>query len=97
MTPPAFTVFVDDNFHYMDEEERHRLGAFATYEGALAACHARIREDLDHLLEPGMTSDQLIAQYLLFGEDPFIVPTPEGITRFSARDYARDLAVKMCV
>ncbi len=96
MTPPGFTVFVDDNFHYMDEDERYKLGTFATYEEALEACRTLIRRDLGHFLEAGTTRDQLIAQYCSFGEDPFIVPTPEGVERFSARDYARELAREMC-
>src|SRR5437879_6107440 len=33
-----YTVFVDDNFHYMDESERYKLGEFADCASAVAAC-----------------------------------------------------------
>jgi hypothetical protein len=32
---------------------------------------------------------ELLRMYLMFGEDPFIVPTKDGEPNFSARDYAR--------
>ena len=40
-TPPtdSYEVFVDDNFHYMDEEERYSAAVFPTYGEALA--HAK--------------------------------------------------------
>ena len=31
-----YTVFVDDNFHYADEDERYKLGAFDTLDEAIA-------------------------------------------------------------
>ena len=33
-----YTVFVDDNFHYMDESERYKLGEFVDCASAVAAC-----------------------------------------------------------
>ena len=33
-----YKVMVDDNFHYMDEDERWEYGTFPTVEEALAAC-----------------------------------------------------------
>jgi hypothetical protein len=34
----SYQVFVDDNFHYMEEEHRYLLGEFETLEAAEAAC-----------------------------------------------------------
>jgi hypothetical protein len=31
-------VRVDDNFHYGDEDERYRYGAFGNYDEAVSAC-----------------------------------------------------------
>lgn len=42
----SYQVFVDDNFHYMDEGERYKLGDFATFEEALNACKAIVDEFL---------------------------------------------------
>ncbi len=96
-TPPTeFTVFVDDNFHYQDEDERYRLGTYATYEEALEACRALVRKDLEHHYKPGMSSADLFAQWSGFGEDPFIRPTPEGTEQFSAYEYAKERAAAMC-
>ena len=33
-----YIVEVDDNFHYMDESERYRLGEFDSCAAAIAAC-----------------------------------------------------------
>ena len=84
-----FEVFIDDNFHYMDEDERSRVGEFRSYDAALKKVRSIVDRSLRELLEPGASVDELMARYVMFGEDPFIRPTPEGVERFSARDYAR--------
>src|SRR5271169_3339075 len=87
-----FAVFVDDNFHFMDEDERHQHGAFATWTEAVAACRRIVDEELLATLKPGMTAEQLFDRYTSFGSDPFVVPAPSEATdqRFSAWDYARE-------
>jgi len=96
VSPVEFTVFVDDNFHYQDEDERYRLGVYPTYEAALEACRTLVDQDLANFFKPGMTAAALIAQYTRFGEDPWITPTPEGTDRFSAWNYARERAATLC-
>lgn len=88
----TFEVFVDDNYHYMDESERYSAGVFRTYDEALECAKRIVDKCLLHLLEPGSSVTDLMRSYLLFGEDPWIRPTPEGTERFSARDYARQRA-----
>jgi hypothetical protein len=87
---PPYTVMVDDNFHYMDKDERREHGTFSTVEEALQACRTLVDEWLAHNHQPGMTADKLIELYAFFGDDPFIVRGPPGIVLFSGRDYARD-------
>jgi len=58
--PKAYTVFVDDNFHYMDESERYRQGVYETVEEAVAACKGIVDEFLQSANEPGTTSDSLL-------------------------------------
>lgn len=89
-----YTVFVDDNYHYMDESERYQQGVYETVAGAVAACKMIVDDFLRSAHKPGMTSDQLIKQYVMFGEDPWISPKPEG--GFSARDYARAQCIAHC-
>jgi hypothetical protein len=81
-----YEVFVDDNFHHADEEERYKLGEFETCEAAVAACKAIVEEYLsgDHTYE---TADDLYRSYTLFGEDPWIA-SDDGDCHFSAWDYA---------
>ena len=83
-TPPRqvkhahYKVMVDDNFHYMDEDERWELGTFATAEGALAACRKLIDAWLAHNYKLGMTAYELYEHYTSFGDEPFFFfpPTP---------------------
>lgn len=84
----AWTVYVDDNFHYMDEDERYVLGAFDSYEAALVACRKIVDEFLCD--NPASTADELYESFIQFGEDPWIMgpATATEMPRFSARDYA---------
>lgn len=84
-----WTVYVDDNFHYMDEGERYASGTFASYEAAVAACKKIVDDFLQ--VNSAETADQLFEAYVAFGEDPWISgpgrTTDEAM--FSARSYAR--------
>jgi hypothetical protein len=90
-SPPGaghtYRVFVDDNFHYMDESERYPHGEFDSCESAIEACKSIVDEFfLSYDLERA-SPEYLWQQYAFFGEDPFIVSTDSNC-RFSARDYA---------
>jgi hypothetical protein len=90
---PEFKVMVDDNFHYMDEDERSEHGTFATLDAAVAACRALVDRSLRASWKPGMSADDLYEQYVAFGDDPFIVAPPgvaSGAALFSAHTYARE-------
>ena len=88
----TYEVLVDDNYHYMDEDERYSAGVFPTYGEALVRAKQIVEDSLLGFREPGQSADDLMRSYVLFGEDPWIRPTPEGTERFSARDYARQRA-----
>jgi hypothetical protein len=90
-----FTVYVDDNFHYMDENERYKLGEYPTFEEALAACKKIVDDFLKENFKPGMTADELTTQYVLYGEDPWIMGDGQPY-HFSARDYAREQVDEIC-
>ncbi len=95
----TYKVFVDDNFHYMDESERYELGEFPTLDAAIAASKKIVDDYLHSAYTPGVTSEALSSSYKAFGEDPFIVasPTEEGGVLFSAWDYAARRCREMCV
>ncbi len=84
----TFTVYIDDNFHYMDESERYTYGEYETYEQAVEACKAIIDKELESFNKNTDNDMNVYAQHCMFGEDPWITPTPEGKKHFSARDYA---------
>jgi hypothetical protein len=88
-----YVVFVDDNFHYMDEDERYRSGDYDTFEEAVQACQTIVDKFLLNQYEPGMTSDKLYDQYVSFGEDPFIRGPGSN---FSAWNYARQRCEALC-
>ena len=90
-----YKVMVDDNFHYMDESERYRLAEFYSCAEAIVACKKLVDDYLRSAYTPGMTPDQLLTSYLMFGEDPFII-TADDQCSFSARDYARERYEALC-
>lgn len=93
--PVRFTVWVDDNFAYMDETERYALGSFDTLEQAVRHCQARVDGFLVSHYQPGMSAAELYAAYTSFGEDPFILPRT-GAQPFSAWQYAKQRCETLC-
>ena len=81
-----YKVYVDDNYHYMDEGERYAVGSYNSLKEALEKCKEITIKSLENLLEKGITPDKLHAQWLMFGEDPFIVGG-DGSVPFSARKF----------
>jgi len=93
----GYRVEVDDNFHYMDEDERWCLGAFATYEEALVAAKQLVEQFFAEA-KIGKTAEELYDGYVAMGDDPFIVPfggAPQPKERFSAWNYAKKYAERL--
>jgi len=92
----TYSVYVDDNYHYMDEEARYKLGDFATLEEAVAACKRKVDEFLKVEVPPDITAAERYEQYTGFGPDPFIVTDdPDaGSPPFSAWSYAKERCPK---
>ena len=87
----GYRVIVDDNYHYMDEDERSVLGEYSTYAEALAAARKMV-EDFFADPEQDMTPTQAYEAYTMMGDDPWIeafggAPAPK--TRFSAWGHAK--------
>ena len=81
-----YQVYVDDNFHYMDESERLAVGSYHSLEEAIEKCKEITVRSVEDLYEEGITPEKLSAQWAMFGEDPFIVGG-EGPVPFSARKF----------
>ncbi len=54
MNKKRYTVMVDDNFHYMDEEHRYAIGEFSTFEKAVVACKKIVDEELRDMMKQGV-------------------------------------------
>jgi hypothetical protein len=93
--PAKYTVYVDDNFHHGDEEERYKLGDFDTAAEALAASKKIVDEFLNQGYKPGMSFEELYEGYTGFGEDPFIV-SDDPDCKFHAWDYAKERCRELC-
>jgi hypothetical protein len=88
-----YKVMVDDNFHYMEEDERYELATFSTIEEAIAACKRVVDDDLSAFGKgKSYTPDELYDHYVSFGSDPFIVALDAKNDRpcFSAWNYAKE-------
>ena len=88
-----YKVMIDDNFHYMDEDERSDYAVFPTADEALEACRRLVDRELLAQYQDGEDADALYERYTAFGQDPFIVATAGAPNiAFSAWTYARDRA-----
>jgi hypothetical protein len=87
-----YKVMVDDNFHYMDEDERYEYGVFSTAEEAVARCKHIVDQSLNSLCKPGITEQELYEAYTMFGDGPFVVPIDNSgnAVKFSAWEYAKE-------
>jgi hypothetical protein len=87
-----FTVYVDDNYHYLDPAERYMLGEFSTAAEAVAAAQKLVDAFLHAHHTPTLTAEQLLEGYQQYGVDSFIVPS----VSFSAWDYAARRCRELC-
>ena len=88
---PRYIVYVDDNFHFLDEEERYKLGEYDSEEEAIEAARRIIDEFLIANYKPGMTTEELIDLYKTFGEEPWC-----SQCAFSAWRYAEQRCKELC-
>jgi hypothetical protein len=91
-----YRLRVYDNFHYGDTSEAYDYGQFETYELALIAAKKMVESSLRHEFKQGISEDELLAAFSFYGDDPIIVPSDPNRERFSARDYAHEIAGKVC-
>lgn len=85
-----YTVYVDDNFHYMDESERYKLGEFDDCQSAVTACK-RIVDEFLNTCGSAASAEEMFTQYTTFGEDPWIMASSDKPDcKFSAWGYAKE-------
>lgn len=91
MPEEKYTVYVDDNYHSMDEDERYKLGDFDTEAEALKAMKNIVDGFLTGAHTPGKTAAELLKGYKSFGEDPWC-----AAIKFSAWQYAEKRCAEIC-
>lgn len=89
----VYEVYVDDNFHFMDEDERYKKGEYETEDEAIAVMKAIVDECIipAYNANPTVSAESLYNGYTMFGDDPFC-----PMSRFSSWDYAKELCNDLC-
>jgi hypothetical protein len=95
MPTNRYKVLVDSHAQYQSESARYELGPFGDYQTAVQATQKIVDDYLLSANRPGMTAEALFASYILFGEDPFIVPD-DADPPFSAWTYAKARCRDLC-
>jgi len=83
-----YVVFVDDNFHRMDESHRYKLGEYDSCNKAMNECMKIVDEFIDKAYDEKISYQDLYSGYTMYGEDPFII-SEEQTCKFSAWSYAK--------
>ena len=68
-----FELFVDDNYHHMDKEERYLHGTYKTYDEAVVAAKKIIDNFFADPAKGNLTAEQLFSGWSHYGDNPFIV------------------------
>jgi hypothetical protein len=90
-----YIVYVDDNYHFMDEDERYVSGEFDDCESAKKHCMGIVNTSLMKGYRRGMDWNELLKSYKAFGEDPW-VSSLDADCQFSAWDYAEQRCQEIC-
>jgi hypothetical protein len=93
--PSTFKVFIDDNYHYMDEEHRRLAGEYPDCEAARAACRRIVDRSLRRGYRAGMSPEKLLEGYKAGGEDAWIQSTDPNC-KFSSWTYAKERCQEIC-
>jgi hypothetical protein len=87
-----YTLYVDDNFHYLDADARRAFGEFDPEDDATRAARMIVDDFLRDAYRIGMTPEELLACYKAYGEEPWL-----SGSAFSAWTYAEQRCWEMCV
>ncbi|MDO8739997.1 MAG: hypothetical protein Q7J54_00290 [Candidatus Woesearchaeota archaeon] len=84
-TNKKYEVWIDDNYHaMMDPDSFQKYTEFDNAEDAIKKCKEILLDSLTYLYEDGMTLGDVIAQWAMFGDDPYIRAED---CKFSAREF----------
>lgn len=90
-----YELYVDDNYYYLDEDERYKAGEFDTIDDAITAAKKIVDDFLLSIYQkrPYISPAELYAAYKQSGEDPWIHPT---YSDYNSWDYAEARCREIC-
>ena len=91
----TYFVKIGDNFHFQDGTSPIMQGSYGSFEEAVEICQKIVDESLLSMLKPDRSADDLYQHYCMFGDEPYVIPVPEG-RAFSARKYAQSRCKELC-
>lgn len=89
-----YTVYWSKN-NYGEGPGSCEAGGCETYEEALAAAKKIVEDYVRGACKQGMSPQELLSSYRMFGEDPYIIPD-DSEPKFSGWDYAEELCYQLC-
>lgn len=90
-----YKVKIDDNYHYMDQNEQYVDSVHSSLENAIKRCKEITIRSLKNFYKEGIAPEKMSAQWAMFGVDPFITGA-EKSTPFSARNFVtREICQKI--
>jgi len=89
----SFYLKVYDNFNYMEEDAVYYEKGFKTPEEALRRAKRLVELYFEENWKPGMDYGTVKAMYTMYGEDPVIFSDNNENVKFSAWNYAEQIAM----
>jgi hypothetical protein len=93
-----YKILILDLFHYQDPENEYELGeVFATAEAAVTEAKRRLDAQVAYPLEPGTTVEEMVSDWMMFGDDPLVMRTDhtQPAADFSSSAYVRERATAL--
>ena len=89
----SILVYVEKN---SDSDDKYLLGEFDSCEKAILACK-KIIDDflLGAYSTRKQTANELYLQFVMFGEDPYIISDTSNSCSFSSRSYAKQRCIEI--
>ena len=89
----SYFLKVYDNFHYMEEDEVYYVKGISTAEEALKKAKALVESYFFENWKPGTDFNAINVMYTMYGEDPVIFSENGENVKFSAWNYAKEIAM----
>ncbi|HEY1065109.1 MAG TPA: hypothetical protein VGE52_03335, partial [Pirellulales bacterium] len=88
------SLYSEENKRRGEPDARRLIAEFPTREAALLAARLRLDEDLQELYRDGISAEELVRLWTLFGDEPSLAPD-DATAPFSAIDYVRSRAADL--